>query len=135
MKTYITVHAVAVDDNNDYLVLQRADRRSSPGKWNHVTGYIKDRESAEEAALRELKEETNLTGRVIKTTEPFWVDGNNVRWVVITSLIKVKNPGEIKVDKKESQDYKWIDKNDPIIEGSRGLKASLIELGLLKGKY
>ena len=88
MKTYVTVHAIAINKKGEALVLQRAKHRSSPDKWNCVTGYIQDRESAEEAALRELKEETNLVGKIIKTTEPFWVDSGKIRLVVITSLIK-----------------------------------------------
>ncbi len=131
MKTYITVHAVAVNDRNEYLVLQRAAHRTGPGRWNCVTGYIKDRESAEEAALRELKEETNLTGEIIKTTEPFWVDDNAVRWVVVSSLIKVKEISFFKMDEDESQGYKWIKTSDPIVEQSRGLKASLSKLGII----
>src|SRR3990172_9780606 len=108
MKTYITVHAVAVNNTNEYLVLQRANHRSNPGKWNCVTGYVKDREPAEEAALRELKEETNLSGEIIKTTEPFWVDNKRIRWVVISSLIRIKDTSEFKIDESESQSYKWI---------------------------
>ena len=131
MKTYITVHAVAVNNTNEYLVLQRANHRSNPGKWNCVTGYIKDRESAEEAALRELKEETNLTEEIIKTTEPFWVIDNDVRWVVVTSLIKIKDTSNLKIGKGESQGYKWIKANDPIVDQSRGLKASLNKLGII----
>src|SRR3989344_8846672 len=121
MKTYITVHAVAVNNTNEYLVLQRAVHRSDPGKWNCVTGYIKDREAAEEAALQELKEETNLEGKIIKTTEPFWVDSGEVRWVVISSLIKIANESKLKIDEGESQAYKWIKTGDPIVKNSVGL--------------
>lgn len=131
MKTYITVHALAVDKKGRCLILQRAKNRTSPGKWNCVTGYIQDRESAEEAALRELKEETNLTGKIIKTTKPFWLDGNKIRWVVISSLIKVENTSNLKIDKYESQNYRWISTNDKIIEKSRGLKDTLKNLGII----
>jgi 8-oxo-dGTP pyrophosphatase MutT (NUDIX family) len=113
------------------LILQRALHRSSPGKWNHVTGYIQERESAEEAALRELKEETNLEGEIVKTTEPFWVDSGDTRWVVISSLIEVSNEDEIKVDENESQAYEWIDLSDERVSKSNGMRESFKELGLL----
>src|SRR3989344_9224133 len=130
MKTYITVHAVAVNGKNEYLVLQRAKHRISPDTWNCVTGYILDRESAEEAALRELKEETNLEGKIIKTTEPYWVNDKDVRWVVIPSVIKIEDASKLKIDMTESQCYRWIKADDPIVDQSRGLKASLMKLGI-----
>ena len=134
MKTYVTVHAVATNDKGEYLILQRAGHRSSPGTWNWVTGYIRDRETAEEAALRELKEETNLEGKIKKTTKPFWIDSDGTRWVVIASLIKVDDISELKIDASESQNYKWIQGNDPIIEKYTPLKRTLEELEVLSDR-
>ena len=71
MKTFFGIHAVAINEKGEYLLLQRANHRKRPGEWNVVTGHVQDRESAEEAALRELKEETNLEGEILKTAEPF----------------------------------------------------------------
>lgn len=52
----------------EHLIMQRApDEIIFPGLWQMVTGYIEDGETAVEAALRELKEETNLT------PHHFWV--------------------------------------------------------------
>ena len=130
MKTFTTVHAVATNGRGEYLILQRADHRTNPGSWNVVTGYIHERESAEDAALRELKEETNLDGEIIKTTEPFWRDGDDVRWIMVSSLILVKNIDEMKIDPAESQSYKWIKPSDSIIEQSPGMKLSFKYLGL-----
>ncbi len=131
MKTFVTVHAVAVNNAGEYLVLQRANHRSDPGLWNFATGFIQDRESAEEAALRELKEETNLEGEIVKTTEPFWVDINRKRWVIIASLIKVSGTSQLKIDENESKAYKWIKPDDPIVSQSKGLEASFKELGMI----
>ena len=132
MKTYSTVHVVATDGNDNYLILQRAEGRTNPGIWNVVTGYIKERESAEEAALRELKEETNLEGEIIKTTEPAWNDIGDIRWIIVTSLIKVNNLDQLKIDPGESQNFRWIKSSDPIIETSVGMKLSFTTLGLKK---
>jgi len=131
MRTLITVHAIVVNDNNEILVLQRAKHRSAPGTWNCVTGYVQDRESAEEAALRELKEETNLNGDIKKTTAPFWVDIGDTRWVVISSLINVTGISSLKIDEGETQSYKWIRTDDAIVSESEGLKESLTQLGLI----
>ena len=86
MKTYMTVHVIAMKDGK-FLLLQRAKHRTNPGTWNVVTGHVREKESAEDAALRELKEETNLEGKLVKTGEPFWVDQGDIRWIVVPSLI------------------------------------------------
>lgn len=43
-----------------YLVLRRAENRSDAGRWRIVTGKIEVGETAWQAALRELREETTL---------------------------------------------------------------------------
>ncbi len=131
MKTYTTVHAVATNGKGEYLILQRADHRTNPGSWNVVTGYLHERESAEDAALRELKEETNLEGDIIKTSEPFWRDNADTRWIMVSSLIRIKNLDQIKIDPNESKGFKWIKPNDPLIEGSPGMKLSFKYLELI----
>jgi 8-oxo-dGTP pyrophosphatase MutT (NUDIX family) len=132
MQTYVTVHAMAVNPEGDVLVLQRAADRSSAGKWNCVTGYLQDRESARDAALRELKEETNLTGSVIRTADPYWVDDreDKRRWLVIPSLIRVDDVASLRIDPRESQDFRWIRPDDSLVEHSRGFQLSRKALGL-----
>lgn len=131
MKTYCTLHAIAVNKEGKYLITQRG-KGNSVGDWRPVSGFIEERESAEKGALRELKEETNLEGKVIKTTKPYWVDVGDIRWVVVALLVKVENPSEIKLDKDEILDYKWITANDPLINKSEVLKKTMTELCLLK---
>lgn len=121
VKTYITVHVVATNPVGEILILQRAEGRLNPGKWDVVTGYIQDRESAEEAALRELKEETNLKGIVSKTADPIWVDENETRWVDIAVLVKVKDISKLKIDRAESQSLRWIMPSDLVVAESPGI--------------
>jgi len=71
MKTYSTVHVIAQNKKGEILLLQRASHRSDPGTWNCITGYIQERESAEDTALRELVEETHLTGRLSEQASHF----------------------------------------------------------------
>ncbi len=60
MKTYSTVAGV-VRFKDKFLLLKRTpNRRHSPYKWQTISGHIREKESAEEAVLRELKEEASL---------------------------------------------------------------------------
>lgn len=131
MKTQFTVHAVAVNEDGECLILQRAEHRSSPGTWNFVTGYIKEKESAEDAAKRELLEETGLAGNTVKTTEPYWVVIGEVRWVVVASLIQVTEVSSLKIDTSESQSYKWVRLGEYFEERSSEIELTAKKLGLL----
>lgn len=131
MKTYCTIHTIAINKVGKYLITQRG-KGNSIGDWRPVSGFIEERESAEDAAVRELKEETNLSGKVIRTTKPFWVDFGDTRWIVIASLIEVENDKDIKIDKSEILDYKWINNDDPIIDKSAVLKRTMQELEIIK---
>ncbi len=65
-----------VDTPEGLLFLQRAAHKSSPFKWAPPAGHIKEGETALDAAIRELSEETGLTwstppksiGRVVNET-------------------------------------------------------------------
>ncbi|MBI5446964.1 MAG: NUDIX domain-containing protein [Deltaproteobacteria bacterium] len=59
------VAAVAVDDRDRLLLVRRA-RQPMKGMWCLPCGFAEKDERIEEAALRELREETRLTGRVVR---------------------------------------------------------------------
>ena len=66
MATYVAVIGVVkLNDDDRILLLKRnARRRTSPNKWQTPSGFLNEGESAEEAALREVKEETSLDGTI-----------------------------------------------------------------------
>ena len=131
MKTYFTIHAVALNRKGEILVLQRANDRTKPGIWNCVTGFVNERESAEDAALRELKEETNLKGVIVKTSEPYWSIKDDIRWVISPSLIKVDDTSDLIIDKKESKSFKWLKPNSAFIIKLSSLRKSLKMLEMI----
>lgn len=124
------MHAL-VEYDGKYLIMQRANHRSNPGYWNCVTGHVKEDESVENTAIREVKEETNLDGEIVKTAEPLVHNTKNQRWVVFAYLVKVNDITNLKVDENESQAYKWIEKDDEIVNKYEGLKETLRILNLL----
>jgi hypothetical protein len=67
----------------------------------------------------------------MKTTEPFWTDSGDKRWIMVSSLIKVRNIDELRVDPGESQNYRWIKPDDPVVETSVGMNLSFTKLGII----
>jgi 8-oxo-dGTP pyrophosphatase MutT (NUDIX family) len=124
------MHAL-IQYKDKYLILQRADNRSNPGYWNCVTGHVKEKETVEETAIREVKEETNLYGEIIKTGGPFIHYNKDKRWVIFVYLIKVKDISNLKIDTNELQDYKWINKNDEMVSKYKGFEDTFKILGIL----
>ena len=59
------VSAVIVNKNREVLLVLR-DRNPKAGFWCLPSGFAEINETISEAALRELKEETNVNGRVIR---------------------------------------------------------------------
>ena len=109
MQTYVAVTGVVkLSDDDRILLLKRtAKRRTSPNKWQTPSGFIKEGESAEEAVLREVKEETALEGIIIRCGNSFEVIDEWARWVIIPFLISVESDNVI-IDTSEHSEFKWI---------------------------
>jgi 8-oxo-dGTP diphosphatase len=61
----LPVVSCIVEENREILIVKR-DRRPFKGHWCLPTGFAESGEAIEEAALRELKEETGIEGRIVK---------------------------------------------------------------------
>ena len=62
----VSVYAFRVEgDRPWYLLLRRAQGRKLAGAWQVVHGHIEDEETAVDAALRELREETELVPQAL----------------------------------------------------------------------
>lgn len=64
VKTYACVIGVVKFDDKVLLLKRASNRHTSPNKWQPPSGYIGEREAAEDAVLREVKEETGLNGKI-----------------------------------------------------------------------
>ena len=132
MATYVAVIGVVkLNDDDRILLLKRnARRRTSPNKWQTPSGFLNEGESAEEAALREVKEETSLDGTILKAGRAFEVLDEWARWVIIPFLISVKSD-KVVIDTKEHSEFRWI-KVDEVssFECVKGIEGDLKAVGL-----
>lgn len=131
MATYVAVIGIVKLDDDRILLLKRnAQRRTSPNKWQTPSGFMNEGESAEEAALREVKEETSLDGTIMKGGRAFEVVDEWARWVIVPFLISVKSD-RVVIDTKEHSEFRWI-KVDEVssFECVKGIEEDLKAVGL-----
>ncbi len=131
MPTYVTVIGIVrLYDDRILLLKRNANRRTSPNKWQTPSGFMKEGESAEEAVLREVKEETSLEGTITKCGSAFEVLDEWARWVIIPFLISVKSD-RVKIDPMEHSEFKWITMdNITNFECVKGIEDDLRAVGL-----
>jgi 8-oxo-dGTP diphosphatase len=137
MATYVAVIGVVKLDNDDYrddctiLLLKRnAQRRTSPNKWQTPSGFINEGESAEEAVLREVKEETALDGTIKKSGSAFEVVDEWARWIILPFLVLVKSD-KVVIDTREHSEFRWVKVYDVSnFECVKGIEEDLKAVGL-----
>ncbi len=109
---HIVVDAIVVKDEK-ILLIKRAKHISNGGKWAIPGGFVDRDETCEEAAIRELKEETNLTAT---STKLFKVNDNpnrrNEDRQNIAFVYVIKAEGDLKAQESEVDDIKWFDTSD-----------------------
>jgi len=107
METRIIVSAV-VKHKNKYLIAKRAaSKKFAPNKWEFISGFVDTSESSEEIILRELKEELNINGKIMKKAEPYLIIDKEARWVVVPFLISVKDE-TFKLNKKDHSEARFV---------------------------
>lgn len=131
MQTYCTVDVIAVRKDGRFLLLQRAPHRSYPHTWNCISGHIREKESAESAAVRELMEEAGLVGNMTCVGTPHWTEDETTRFIVVPTLIVVTNEDELCVDPEESCAYDWVTPDDVRVVLTDYLQLTLRSVGML----
>ena len=97
----------------DKLVICKRAIDPCKGKWNLPAGFMENGESAEHGALRELKEETGLQGKIVKLHCVYSIP--HVNQVYLIFLVKISDfkadPGEesLEVSLFDLQEVPWGD--------------------------
>ena len=91
------------------LAVQRALGTRCPGAWETVHGRIEGEERPEEAARRELKEETGLEiDRLYNVTvQPFYLHTLQTIQLAVVFAAFVAEPGEVVLG-EEHQTHEWL---------------------------
>lgn len=96
-----------VKNEGKYLVVKRSEENTSSGYWAFVSGEIEEDENPRDAAVREIKEETNLEVSPAKSGEAYIGEGETGRWRLHPILLKSEN-GDIELN-WELSDYRWVE--------------------------
>ncbi len=129
MKTYVITTALVIY-NNKYLIAKRSlNKQFSPNKWEFISGFIEEKESAEETILKELEEETSLKGQIIKSANPYITEDNEARWIILPYLIEA-NSANVKRNEQDHSEMKWATKEE--LDNYQDLQNDLIKLKQIK---
>ena len=98
------------------LALQRAMDTRCPGAWEPVHGHIDAGEEPEDAAIREVHEESGLSvDRLYNArVQPFYVHKTHTLQLAIVFAAFVDNPGPV-VTGAEHQRAEWLSVEDALL--------------------
>jgi dihydroneopterin triphosphate diphosphatase len=99
-----------IDGEIEFLLLKRSPDQYYPNLWQMVSGKIKENETAYNAALREIKEETDLTPEkfwVAPTVNSFYSPNKDYICLLPVFAAKINYNCEIKIS-NEHTEYKWV---------------------------
>ena len=100
------VALAAVEKDGEFLFVKRSEENSSPGRWGFVSGGIETGENPKDAAVRELREETDLKAEPVETGDYFIGRGEKGLWRL--EPVKLKHlSGEVDLN-WELSEYEWI---------------------------
>ena len=91
------------------LALQRATTTRCPGSWETVHGRMEPAERPEEAAVREVREESGLpVDRLYSITcQPFYLHTVGVVQIAVVFAAFVREPGTVSLG-DEHQAHEWL---------------------------
>lgn len=78
------------------IVMIKRGRAPAKGKWSFPSGFIELGETPEEAALRELKEESGVTGKILGLIGAYYEDSEVYGDLLVIMYLVKATGGEIR---------------------------------------
>ncbi len=122
------VGVIIKNDKNEILLFQRGPKaRSEQGKWESAGGAMEQGETPEEAAIREVKEETGLNTVGLK--QLFEIENPDGEWKVYMFTCQVIGEPQI-LEPEICSDYQWVSKDElSEMELTTYSRADFVKLG------
>jgi len=97
------------------LVLQRSLDTRCPTAWETVHGHIEPGEEPQQAAIRELREETGLSATKLYnvTVQPFYLHVTNTVQLAVVFAAFVGEPGTVSLGPEHSR-AEWLSVEDAL---------------------
>ena len=103
------VVAAIIKKDNQFLVVQRNRKKHLGLKWEFPGGKVQESETFEEALLREIKEELNITINIHEKIAEEKYKDDKIDIVLYYYLCSLKN-GMMKLN--EHENFAWVEKKD-----------------------
>ena len=103
------VVAAIIKKDNQFLVVQRNRKKHLGLKWEFPGGKVQESETFEEALLREIKEELNITINIHEKIAEEKYKDDKIDIVLYYYLCSLKS-GVIKLN--EHENFAWVEKKD-----------------------
>jgi ADP-ribose pyrophosphatase YjhB (NUDIX family) len=105
--TRVIISGIVKNNNTGkYLIIRRSqESKFAAGKWEFITGFLKDKETAEDAVLNRLNEQTTLTGEIDKRLNIYTIADKDGDWVVIPFLVRTTSD-KVQLSKMHSE-FAW----------------------------
>jgi len=115
-----------------YLFLQRKHRLEMwDGKWEFPGGKLETNETSEQAAVREVKEETGLEiiqKRYFHTHEHVWDLPDATLHVTLHCFHASVGEGEVRIEQNHAYDFAWCTKTEALALDSLDANNDILKL-------
>lgn len=117
----VEIAACYLEIDHKLLLLQRAHGKFEPGKWGVPAGKLERHETAEEAAKRELFEETGISSSQIQYINSLYMRKPEMDYIYHLFKVPLDQMPEVHLS-EEHLDYRWVSATDretmPLMAGA-----------------
>ena len=140
IEVFVSAYCYRINNSRgpEVLLLKRSEHRELyPNLWECIGGSVRENESLEAAAKRQLKEETGINATRWKLSECFEIEVSpGVIVPGVAFSCKADFDVKIKLDPKEHVDYRWVrlDELENFAIVSKNMHQSIVKLLMLQSK-